>query len=411
MLQPDFQHEIHKTWQGSCLLIHTIPLIVNPKGQNMEMKVNAPNVLIVDDEIGPRESLRMILKPNYNIYTADNGHKALEMIQQTKMDVVTLDLKMPEISGIDTLKEIRQLDPEVMVIVITGFGTLKTAIEAIRYGVFDYIPKPFNVPEIIAIIGKSVQRKKLNTKVKEVISQVSGQPLFDDLGAQNGFCLPKEMTGDFHSGWRRSEISENGNCLEFARVLAYTLEENDPYTSGHSARVCYYSDLIAKRLCLSAREQVEVQIASYLHDIGKMGISNRFINKKGTLTPADWAIMKQHTKKSIELLVPLSLSSNILSYILHHHERFDGTGYPDGLARDQIPLGSRIIAISDAYDSMTSNRPYRQPLSNGEAKKELSKCAGSQFDPKLVTLFSESLDEVKETFLMRDPFNVAQIVH
>ena len=377
----------------------------------MEMNANAPNVLIVDDEIGPRESLRMILKPNYNIYTADNGHKALEMIQQIKMDVVTLDLKMPEISGIDTLKEIRQVDPEVMVIVISGFGTLKTAIEAIRYGVFDYIPKPFNVPEIIAIIGKSVQRKKLNAKIREVISRVSDHPLFDDMVTENGFCMPKEMNGDFHSRWHRSEISENGNCLEFARVLAYTLEENDPYTSGHSARVCYYSDLIAKRLCLSAKEQVEVQIASYLHDIGKMGISNRFINKKGTLTPADWAIMKQHTKKSIELLVPLSLSSNILSYILHHHERFDGTGYPDGLARDQIPLGARIIAISDAYDSMTSNRPYRQPLSNGEAKQELLKCAGSQFDPKLVTLFSESLDEVKETFLMRDPFNVAPMVH
>ena len=393
------------------VIIYTIPLILNPKGQNMEMKANAPNVLIVDDEIGPRESLRMILKPNYNIYTADNGHKALEMIQQIKMDVVTLDLKMPEISGIDTLKEIRQTDPEVMVIIITGFGTLKTAIEAIRYGVFDYIPKPFNVPEIIAIIAKSVQRKKLNAKIREVISQVSDHPLFDDMVTENGFCLPKEMNGDLPSKWHRSEISENGNCLEFARVLAYTLEENDPYTSGHSARVCYYSDLIAKRLCLSAKEQVEVQVASYLHDIGKMGISNRFINKKGTLTPADWAIMKQHTKKSIELLVPLSLSSNILSYILHHHERFDGTGYPDGLARDQIPLGARIIAISDAYDSMTSNRPYRQALSNGEAKQELSKCAGSQFDPKLVTLFSESLDEVKETFLMRDPFNVAPMIH
>jgi len=377
----------------------------------MEMKANAPNVLIVDDEIGPRESLRMILKPNYNIYTADNGHKALEMIKQIKMDVVTLDLKMPEISGIDTLKEIRHVDPEVMVIIVTGFGTLKTAIEAIRYGVFDYIPKPFNVPEIISIISKSVQRRKLNLKIKEVISQASDPPLFDEMVADQTFRLPKEMSGDLQSKWRGSEISENGNCLEFARVLAYTLEENDPYTSGHSARVCYYSDLIAKRLCLSAKEQVEVQIASYLHDIGKMGISSRFINKKGSLSPADWAVMKQHTKKSIELLVPLSLSSNILSYILHHHERFDGTGYPDGLVGDQIPLGARIIAISDAYDSMTSNRPYRQPLSNGEAKQELMKCAGSQFDPKLVTFFSETLDEVEETFLMRDSFKAVPMVH
>jgi putative two-component system response regulator len=377
----------------------------------MEMKANAPIVLIVDDEIGPRESLRMILKPTYNIYTADNGNKAIEMIQQIKMDVVTLDLKMPDISGIDTLKEIRHLDPEVMVIIITGFGTLKTAIEAIRYGVFDYIPKPFNVPEIISIIRKSVQRKKLNSKIREVINQISDHPLLDEVGTDNGFCLPKEMDEDLPSKWRRSEISENGNSLEFARVLAYTLEESDPYTSGHSARVCYYSDLIAKRLCLSGKEQVEIQIASYLHDIGKMGISNRFINNKGSLTPVDWAIMKQHTKKSIELLAPLSLSSNILSYILHHHERFDGSGYPDGLAGDQIPLGARIIAISDAYDSMTSNRPYRQSLSNAEARQELLKCVGTQFDPKLVTLFSESLNEMEETFLTRDPFKGAPMVH
>jgi response regulator RpfG family c-di-GMP phosphodiesterase len=377
----------------------------------MEMKANTPNVLIVDDEIGPRESLRMILKPTYNVYTAENGNQALEIIQQTEMDVVTLDLKMPEISGIDTLKGIRQIDPEVMVIIITGFGTLKSAIEAIRFGVFDYIPKPFNVPEVISIIGKSVQRRKFNSKIREVMSHVPGPAQLDNRIPDNGFCLPKEMNGDFDSKCRPSDICQNANCLEFARVLAYTLEENDPYTSGHSARVCHYSDLIAKRLCLSTKEQVEIQIASYLHDIGKMGISHRFIHKKGSLTPADWAVMKQHTKKSIELLVPLSLSPNILSYILHHHERFDGTGYPDGLSRDEIPLGARVIAISDAYDSMTSNRPYRHPLSNGEAKQELFKCAGSQFDPKLVALFAELLDDTEEVFLIKDLFKEVPMVH
>ncbi len=375
----------------------------------MEAKVNAPSILIVDDEIGPRESLRMILKPNYNVYAVESGYAAIQMVQQVEMDVLTLDLKMPGISGIDTLKEIRTIDPEVMIIIITGYGTLKSAIEAIRYGVFDYIPKPFNVPEILSIIDKSIQRRKLNLKVKEVLGNCLHQQLIRDPVVDTDLSLPKEIIGTNDSKWDGINLSDNQSCLEFAKVLAYTLEEKDPYTSGHSERVCYYSDFISKRLSFSAKDRSELQIASYLHDIGKIGISNRFINKKGTLTPTDWAIIKQHTKKSIELLIPLNLSPSILSYIQHHHERFDGTGYPDGLAGEQIPLGARIIAISDSYDSMTSDRPYRKPLSNGDAKNELMKNAGKQFDPTLVSLFLDVLKEMEEVFLVKDHLKVPAV--
>jgi response regulator RpfG family c-di-GMP phosphodiesterase len=375
----------------------------------MESKNNAPNILIVDDEIGPRESLRMILKPNYNVFTVENGYAAIQMIQQIEMDVVTLDLKMPGISGIDTLKEIRGIDPDVMVIIITGFGTLKSAIEAIRYGVFDYIPKPFNVPEITSIIDKSIQRRKLNLKIKEVLSKFLNRHPLKEPVSDFGLFFQNGVNGMTDFKWDNVSLSDNQNCLAFAKVLAYTLEEKDPYTSGHSERVCYYSDLISKRLSLPPKERNELQIASYLHDIGKIGISNRFINKKGTLTPTDWAIIKQHTKKSIELLVPLNLSQNILSYIQHHHERFDGTGYPDGLMEDQIPLGARVITISDSYDSMTSDRPYRSPLSNGEAKKEMLKCSGKQFDPNFVNIFLDVLKEMEEAFLVRDHLKVSSI--
>ena len=368
----------------------------------METKNNLPNILIADDEIGPRESLRMILKPHYNVFTVENGNAAIQMIRQMGMDVVTLDLKMPGISGIDTLKEIRLIDPDVMVIIVTGYGTLKSAIEAIRYGVFDYIPKPFNVPEIMSIIEKSIQRRKLNQKIKEVLNQVCDQPIPQGTLPDSALPFPKEINVFSDINSTKMNTSENQSCLEFSKVLAYTLEEKDPYTSGHSERVCYYSDFISKRLSLSPKDRHEIQIASYLHDIGKIGISNRFINKKGTLSPTEWAIIKQHTKKSIELLVPLNLSSNILSYIQHHHERFDGTGYPDGLVGDQIPLGARIIAISDAYDSMTSDRPYRKPLPNGEAKNEMMKYAGKQFDPHLISIFLELLKEMEEVFLVRD---------
>jgi response regulator RpfG family c-di-GMP phosphodiesterase len=386
------------------LLIYNFYLnqMIDLKGEVMEAKVNSPNILIVDDEIGPRESLRMILKPNYNVYAVENGYAAIQMIQQTEMDVLTLDLKMPGLSGIDTLKEIRVIDPDVMIIIITGYGTLKSAIEAIRYGVFDYIPKPFNVPEILSIIDKSIQRRKLNLKVKEVLGTCFNPHFLKEPATDSSIPLQKEIKEITDFKWDDANFSDNQNCLEFAKVLAYTLEEKDPYTSGHSERVCYYSDFISKRLSFLPKERNELQIASYLHDIGKIGISNRFINKKGTLTPTDWAIIKQHTKKSIELLIPLNLSPNILAYIQHHHERYDGTGYPDGLTGEQIPLGARIIAISDSYDSMTSDRPYRKPLSNGDAKNELMKNAGKQFDPNLVSVFLDVLKEMEEVFLVKD---------
>jgi len=366
----------------------------------METRINASKVLIVDDEIGPRESLRMILKPHYNVLTVENGYAAIQMAQQMELDVITLDLKMPGISGIETLKEIRKIDPDIMVIIITGFGTLQTAIESIRYGVFDYIAKPFNVPEIMQIIEKSIQRKKLNQKIKEFLKGY----LESSAGKSDeslDFSLDPGIPGMTSMTWNDAGFSDNHNWLEFAKILASTLEERDPYTSGHSERVSYYSDVVSKRLSLDPKDRTELQIASYLHDIGKIGISDRFINKKGTLTSTDWAIIKQHARKSIELLAPLKLSPNVLAYIQHHHERFDGTGYPDGLVGEQIPLGARIIAISDSYDSMTSARPYRKPLSNGEAENELRSWSGKQFDPELVSVFSEILEEMEEVFLLR----------
>ena len=372
----------------------------------METRIDAPNILIVDDEIGPRESLRMILKPYYNIFTAESGYAAIQMVQQVGLDVITLDLKMPGISGIDTLKEIRGIDQDVMVIIITGYGTLQSAIEAIRYGVFDYIPKPFNVPEIMSIIDKAVQRRKLNQKIKSFLTNFFESHPFKEPLPHSDVFLQNGLKAMLEYKWNDSGLSDNQTCLEFAKVLAYTLEEKDPYTSGHSERVCYYSDFICKRLSFEPKDRTELQIASYLHDIGKIGISNRFINKKGPLSSTDWAIIRQHSNKSIELLAPLKLSSNILSFIQHHHEHYDGTGYPDGLAGEQIPMGARIIGISDAYDSMTSNRPYRKPLSSEEAKSELTKCSGKQFDPQLITIFLDVLKEMEEVFLMRNHQNL-----
>jgi putative two-component system response regulator len=375
----------------------------------METRADLPNILIVDDEIGPRESLRMILKPNYNVFTVEDGYTAIQMVQQKEFDAIALDLKMAGLSGIETLREIRAVDPGVMVIIITGYGTLESAIEAIRYDVFDYILKPFNVTEIICIVEKAIRRKKLNTRMKEFMSHFSDQHPARRAGSGSDLLSRNRIDRINDFSWEDATFQDSETCLDFVKVLAYTLEEKDPYTSGHSERVCYYADFISRKLPLSEKERGELQVAAYLHDIGKIGISNRFINKKGALSPTDWAIIKQHTKKSIELLSPLKLSAKILSYIRHHHEHFDGTGYPDGLSDDRIPLGARIISISDSYDSMTSNRPYRKPLPNDEAKRELLRCAGSQFDPSLVSIFLTILREMDELFQMKDHLRVPSL--
>ena len=377
----------------------------------MDINSHLPNVLIVDDEIGPRESLRMILKPNYNVYSAEDGSSALQLLGEIEVDVITLDLRMPGMSGIETLKQIRVIDPDVMVIIITGFGTLQSAIEAIRHTVFDFISKPFNVKEITGIIEKALQRRKLQLKARSFLRQSFSQtPSHSSQMNSNGFFLPgREDLVSSHLN--DLGVSDHQTCLEFSKVLSFTLEEKDPYTSGHSERVCHYSDLISIKISLPPKDRTELQIASYLHDIGKIGISNRFINKKGALTDTDWAIIKQHTRKAIELLSPLNLSPTLVSYIEHHHEHFDGNGYPEGLRGNQIPLGARIIAVADSYDSMTSNRPYRKPLTREEAKKELLKWAGKQFDPNLVSAFLFSLKEMKEVLQDRDQLKTTCFSH
>ncbi len=140
------------------------------------------SILVVDDEIGPRESLRMILKPIYEVHTATNGQEALEFINREKIDLVTLDLKMPGISGIDVLREIKKLQDDIEVVIITGYGTLTNAIEAIRYGAVDFISKPFNVAEIIAIVSKSVERRNFNLKIKNLIQKIKGLRLLGEDG-------------------------------------------------------------------------------------------------------------------------------------------------------------------------------------------------------------------------------------
>ncbi len=358
------------------------------------------SVLVVDDEFGPRESLRMILKPIYDVHTAENGRQALNFIFQENVDLVTLDLKMPGISGIDVLRETKKIKTDVEVVVVTGYGTLTNAVEAFRHGAVDFIFKPFNVAEIISIVKKSVEQRNFNLAIKNLLHRFKDQkaPGGEERGkALSSLSASVDLTPqaqELHrelqeslqqlENFRTQKVSVN--YLDFLKVLIYILESKEPYTNGHSERVSMYSDVIAQDLHLSSQEKEDLQIATLLHDIGKVGLSNRLL-QKNNLSVKESLDIRLHPVKGVHLIEPLAFSHTIISAIRHHHERWDGNGYPDGLAGEDIPLLARIITVADSYDAMVSDRPYRHGLSVNKVQEEIERNAGIQFDPSMVEIF------------------------
>jgi putative two-component system response regulator len=339
-------------------------------------QVKRANVLIVDDELGPRESLGMILKPSFNVFTSEDGKQALQVIKNTDVDIVTLDLKMPIMSGEEVLKRIKAYDPTIEVVIITGYGTLKSAVEAIKYNVFDYILKPFNVSDILSTVKRCLERREMSLRVKDFLVEVEKE-------RKSPIKMYKHISHFLNKLDEFYDPGKSEGYLDFVRILASTLESDDAYSKGHADRVSNYATVMAKRLKLSQLDTRNLQISAYLHDLGKVGM----IVKNGSLDENEWAEMKEHPSKGAAMVSPLKLPDEVIAGIKYHHERMDGEGYPEGRRGEQIPLFARIIAIADSYDAITVGRPYKAALSKNEALLELKRKAGSQFDGELVDIF------------------------
>jgi putative two-component system response regulator len=345
----------------------------------MEQKIR-PNVLIVDDELGPRESLGMILKPSFNIYTSEDGPQALQIIKSKDVDIVTLDLKMPVMSGEEVLKLIKEYDPTIEVVIITGYGTLKSAVEAIKYNVFDYILKPFNVSDILSTVKRCLERRELSLRVQEFLREIEKE-------RKSPIKMYKHISHFLNKVDEFYQPAKSEGYLEFVKVLTSTLESNDPYTKGHSERVSHYATLIAEGLGLSHADTTDLQTSAYLHDIGKVGMSAQ--NSSGDEDTV--AEKSKHTLKGAQLVTPLKLSEAVVAGIKYHHERMDGKGYPEGIKGDQIPLYARIIAIADYYDNLTTRRAQKASLSKDKALLELQRNADSHLDKDLITILTKEL--------------------
>jgi putative nucleotidyltransferase with HDIG domain len=368
----------------------------------MAPKPDRATVLVVDDERGPRESLRMLLTPNHEVLTSSSGANALEILRTEKVDVVTLDLNMPGIGGEELMRTIHAEHPHVEIIVITGCASLASAQEGIRHGICDYLQKPFDVVQVTAAVNRALTRggarRGLVTFMEELGDAVGGRDR-DTRRILLDVQRSQKMRGklgnlfDRHGRLELAQLeSDPGRTLEFLEVLAETIEINDSGMRGHARRVAFYAAMIADRLNLSVDDQERVRFAAFLHDLGKVGVPTDLMLRPAGLSAEERAIVEQHAETGARLLEPLGLPRAIPVAVRHHHER----GYPDGLAGEEIPLIARVIAVADAFDAMSSHRPYRDALPRHVVIEEFERFAGSQFDPLIAKEFLTILDATAE---------------
>lgn len=478
------------------------------------MNTEMMHLLIVDDESSICELLAQYLrKKAYSVSTAASGEEGLEFVRSNRVDLIISDIKMPGMSGVVFLKNVKELYPSIPVFLTTGFPTLDTAIEALKLGAYDYLTKPFHLEEISEKVKRALVNRKLEednvifsklvslheiTKVlsstldilelhskflnfstklvkadggalmlidqngKLGITDVSGKnynreyflkktfllssrfvarkgepilleqgtsdlpddilPVPSDIQSYISFPLktPSATLGVLHLIRRighdsftdldleitnvltsQASISiENvrlysnirDNYLKTIRAFALAVEAKDQYTHGHSENVMKYTMMLAKHLGLPDHELEQVKYAGLLHDIGKIGISENILNKATRLTPQEFNEIRRHPELGANIIADVPFLKSLVPLVLHHHEFFSGVGYPAGINGEEIPFGARILSVADAYEAMTSNRPYRKALSEEIACDILKKERGHQFDPHIVDAFLDILN-------------------
>ena len=474
-----------------------------------------PRVLVVDDEKFIRDIIADFLgMEGYIVRTAEDGVSATNELERARYDMVISDLKMPKMGGLDLLREVARTHPDTLTVIMTGFGTVETAIDAMKRGAYDYILKPFKVEEIVHIVQRGLEKRRLaaeNLRLREALSlykvseaitaslsldeviatvadsglhEIRADLVMTWLDNGEGAFFPRNVAqaADFEGeepgeldprliverlkresflvehgararelfrtlpprqvqsitiiplkmrerllGWiavvsltaskrfdegqrkllsiiasRAAAAIENARLYEDLQAtfqqtiqsLARTIDKMDRYTAGHSERVARYAVNLARWLGLDEVQIEVVRHSALMHDIGKVGCVMN-LNKTGKLTQQEYEVFKRHPTYGREILDPIKFLQPVIPGVHLHHERWDGRGYPLGLAGNDIPLIARIIAVADTYDAMTSDRAYRRALPHEVTVNEILRCSGSQFDPEVANIFTEQIDGLR----------------
>jgi putative two-component system response regulator len=322
-------------------------------------------ILLADDDNKILRSLTNILTlQGHNCKATPDGYEAVNEYKKNNFDCVLLDIEMPRMNGIEAAKALLSINPDASIIMVTAFRDIDIIRSTMRVGAYDYLVKPV-LPEELGRVLEKVKERNFLLRIKrdyqiELESKVKEQ---------------------------REKIEKK--MLETITSLVNALEAKDPYQEGHSKQVKEIALGIAEELGYTNKEKEMLCYAAMIHDIGKVGIPDSILMKPKSLTEKEYSIMKKHPEIGKFIINPSIGNKKILNAVLHHHERFDGKGFPDGLKGKNIPESARILAIADSLSAMISKRPYRKGLPKGKIIKELRKNSGSQFDPKLVKICLE----------------------
>lgn len=321
-------------------------------------------ILIVDDEDAIRSLFVEALNElGYDCDVARNGLECLEKFYRVRdYDVVLLDVQMPELNGIETLKKLKSYSPDLSVIMVSASREIENVRVALREGAYDYVFKPFNVIDVDAVIRRALERANLIKANKDYQKN-----------------LERKVADQ-----TRELVKLYSGTLE-AMILALDLREHE--TGHHSYRVTEYALNLGRHLRLDESQLSVIAKGALLHDIGKIGVPDNILLKPDSLTDEEWELMKQHAHLGYELLNKIEFLEESSLIVYTHHERYDGNGYPQGLAGDEIPLGARIFSVVDAFDAMTSKRVYKKAMPFEEAVDRIRESSGTQFDPVVVDTF------------------------
>ena len=324
------------------------------------------SILLIDDEPRIVEVYGTLLREEgFSVTASSRPEDALRFASEQLFDIVILDQFLGSARGLDLMHSMMRMRQGQSFIIMTANGSTDLAVESLKQGAADFIVKPFLLRDLLRSIDYIKKKRELERAKQELV---------------NGL---------------EQAVSEKTDELKrvYTHVLsslAQAMEQRDSGTYGHSRRVSHTARLIAAALDLGEEERQTLKTAAMLHDIGKIGITDLVLGKQGPLTAEEQAVIRAHPRKGCEILSPLKPLAAVLPAILHHHERFDGSGYPAGLAGEQIPFLARIIAVADTYDAIISTRPYRTGATHEHAMAELVRCAGTQFDPRIVQAFSKA---------------------
>jgi len=321
----------------------------------MPLHTDRPKVLIVDDEPTIAELIADGLRPHgFRCKTADDPRRARLLLRRRRFDVLVVDVHMPGGSGLDLLAHVRRTAPAVRVILISGVATTDSLAKALDLGAYDYFPKPLNMGQL----AKSVWAAARETA--------------------SGSRLPRRAARAM-----QLEAQFAHATLESIGALVQAVEAKDPCTRRHSEQVAHYATRLATFLRLPKETIDTIRTASLLHDVGKIGVPDRILTKAGPLDEAEFAEIRRHPALGAKILAKISLLAGEARLVRSHHERWDGTGYPDGLAGSEIPVGARIINLADAMDAMLMERTYKPAYPVGKMLRDLERGAGSHFSPNL----------------------------